>query len=276
MKTCIHCGNEYNYLSPLSVVHGKFESDPNVPVLHRANSFCSPACWKIYIDAQEVKSNEYYLGKMPLERLEMCQFCGNFNHPTEYCRQENMEETFKAHQEIDNKTGELINVKGDLVYVKHGQHVQLTLEKVVFKSTMKKLPADIETRIPLFYFWHDDDACKEVLDPTNGKEVDITKYITTNIKPTFVINASRKIEAFMCYHAKKIQNPQKIFFPFDIRQENCWWPIQQSFSCIESTNLDETEIDKDYTCLFEYEEEEEQEDEEMKITEEEMGKLTIL
>lgn len=275
MKTCNNCGNKFEYASPISVLHGKFESDPERPTLHKKNSFCTPQCMKKYIDGKQVNKNEYFLGKILLEKLEMCQFCGNFNHPTEYCRQEDLNESFETHQEIDNKTGELTLAKGAMIYVKYGQHVDLLLEKIQFSATMKKLDADIETRVPLVYFWYDEQVCTEILESMQGEQKEIRKYITTSIKPIFIINAQKEPSTFIGYNVKKIVNPQKIFFPFDIRQDNCWWPTNQATTYIQSSSHDSVEINKDYSTLFEYDQEEMPNDEEMKETEEEMGNLTL-
>lgn len=238
---------------------------------------------KKYIDQKGVSENEYLMGVIPLDNLSMCQYCGNFKHPTEFCKDavnfpgDDLVNDVIGHQKIENKTGEWSRVQGDIIYIQYGSSISLDIESVQISSTLHKLPANIEDRLPLVYFWYNEETCENVLKEMGELEtVNITKEIYTDIYPKFLLE-KKPTSTHLFYRAKKIVNPHKIFFPFDIRQENCWWPVDQKIVA-RRANLNCSEIiPKDLDYLWEYEEDEniEKKEQEEEKLEEKIGELTL-
>ena len=238
---------------------------------------------KKFIEQKGVSETQYLMGVIPLDNLSMCQYCGNFKHPTEFCKQainfpeDDLVNDVILHQKIENKTGEWCKVQGDIIYIRCGSSVSLELESVQISSTLHKLGANIEDRLPLVCFWFNEETCENVLKEMGELEtINVTKEIYTDITPKLLIeNKSEFTNIF--YRAKKIVNPHKIFFPFDIRQENCWWPVDQKIVA-RKLNFNFTEIiEKDLDYLWEYDTEEvlEEKEEEKQVIEEKIGQLTL-
>ena len=252
MKTCVNCLKVYQFISPIEVFNGKFDNDCNKASLTKKNNFCNPKCSKEYIDQLNVAENEYWMARYPLEQLDMCQFCGHFTHPTEYCTNKHMEEYFIEHQKIDNKTGEHCLVAGDLLYIKAGKNITILKKEIVFSARMYKLNADLESRIPLVYFFYDEEVCKEILaEMIDNENINVLKSVVTEIDFVYEIQIN-KCKTECIYKARSITNPHKIFFPFDIRQENCWWPLEQK----EEYRMNGKPIQDDFLHFFKYQDDE--------------------
>jgi len=227
---------------------------------------------KEYVDSEDVEVCEYMEGVLPLEEIEMCQFCGNYNHPSEFCKRKDVLKYMENHLEIGDNTGELTTVKGNVLYLKYGADISILYYKIVVNAKMLKLDSDIESRTPLLYFWYDEETCKSVLETMSRKDVlNVEKTITTKVEPVYKEGGDGNCDAVCCYTALNVVNIQKLFFPFDIRQSNCWWPIEQ----VEEYNIqvgdDYISTDIEYKHLLTSEVLQDEVD----MTEKEIGQLKL-
>lgn len=263
---------------------GIFKNDDPTATISRENNFCSPVCVKKYIDGKVLCEDEYIYGSIPLDKLEMCQFCGNFTHPTEYCRETEQREGMdimgdvSIHQQIENKTGEWAIAKGEILCLKYGVNIQVDYESIVVSTTMNKLPANMEDRAPLLVFWYSEETCNDILKEMNITErVEVEKEIFTDIR--LYKNVSKKqtdaSKVHVLYRVERIKNPHKLYFPFDIRQENCWWPTNQKTFGRTSSIILTSEYEKDWSHMMEYDKDEIIEEEKEQDLEEKMGTLTL-
>ena len=264
MKTCIQCGNDYNYISPVCVVQGKLENE--VKTETKLQSYCSIGCMRAYCSSQEIQSNEYLIGSFPIQDISMCQFCGTFKHPSEICvdavqlEGEDLETLCNNHQEIENTTGEWTKAKGHVLYIVHGNCIALEKTSIVMDAHLYKLSCNVEDRIPLVYFWMDDEGCKAVVDDmidleTIRGELKTYKEFYIDIKPFSCKPTKDGTTTEIIYKTSKIINPHKLFFPFDIRQDNCWWALDQTTRTFKKSIHTSYETDDEIVGYFEYTEE---------------------
>lgn len=157
----------------------------------------------------------------------MCQFCGSFTHPMEYCTiYGTSKEAQKAFQKIGNCLGEHSNADGYVCIGHIGEAYNVEADLVSYTGEMVKTLPDKMLRNELLYFWDDDDYVRFHADSIQDTSVDPvthSKEFITKLNITPGVNSAKTI--FMIQLATKIYNPHKLFFPFDINDKNCWFPI---------------------------------------------------
>jgi hypothetical protein len=78
------------------------------------------------------------------------------------------------------------------------------------------------------------------------------KEILISIKPIKSNAHHRDIQTIVLHESKKIINPEKIFFPYDIKSENCWWPMTQDEVVIEEIIHNPTNHHNDFIILYNF------------------------
>lgn len=271
MKTCLVCLQEYKNIVPISAKEYTFtDFETNGYTCQRKNNFCSTKCLQQYTSTITAyfPENKAFIASIPLDKLEMCQFCGSFTHPPEYCASygSNQQE-IEDFQNIGNLTGEWTLCRGEFLYIILGQKVEIEIEKIVFRAKMQKLQDDIiEERVPLVYFWFTQESCQDIVKDISDeiKPIELTKEIIVSVKPMLTKLWRPNPSIMILHQAKKILDPNKIFFPFDIRRDPCWWPVdQEHFAVLETCcttpakpTLSTMLMEYDYDSIFCYESEE--------------------
>lgn len=238
----------------------------------KKSNYCSTSCLQQHSFnlALHFPSNSVFIAYIPIGKLEMCQYCGFYSHPSEFCNSYNTPvEICQDFQTIGNDTGEWAPCYGNVVYSIIGTHCNLEITKLYYTSTMYKLnsnPDDIKDRYPLVYFWWSDDSCNELLNDIKDNDtapLPLDKEIIIGIKPVYSNELHNDTSTILLHETDKIHNPNKLFFPFDIRRENCWWPkevssifIKETFHISPQIPIDTTVIEYNDENLFKYDDDE--------------------
>lgn len=267
MKICFVCNKSYSYLCPIYSKQYDFydttgeKFDP--PRVTKKGNYCSTECLRQYSSTltKYFPEESVYLAYIPIGLLEMCQFCGYFSHPSEFCCAPDTQ--FQSFQTIGNTTGEWSECRGKIVYAITGRKCDLKVTKVYFSACMQKLRNDeIKDRYPLVYFWWSEESCTEIcsrLEIPNQETVELGKEIILKVEPKLSEREHLTYSTTILHESNKVICPNKIFFPYDIRNENCWWPLDQSHTFIEEEFHDSPlqiqssrVIDYDATSVFKY------------------------
>ena len=223
MKTCYVCSKEYSHVSPLFATV-KLENETE----RKISNFCNIACAHAYALLTPA-AGEGKLVFFPTGSLSMCQFCGSFTHPMEYCTiygtPKPVQESF---QELGNCLGEHASATGSICIAHLGEHFSATVSLASYTSEMIKTLNDKTLRNELLYFWDDPDFVNHHADgiqDTSILPITHTKEFITSISLTPHANKTKTI--FLIQLTSKIINPHKLFFPFNIGDDNCWLPIHQ-------------------------------------------------
>lgn len=256
-------------MCPIYSITTTFDNDGQMLSNQKKNNYCSTKCLQDYAFnlAVHFPSNSVYLAYIPIGKLEMCQFCGFFSHPSEFCHSYGTpSEICDDFQTIGNKTGEWATCNGNIVYGIMGTHCNLEITKAYYTSTMCKLDTEqVKDRYPLVYFWWSEDSCKELLNDIRDKDtapLPLDKEVIIEVKPIYSQEEYSSTTTIVLHETTKMMNPNKLFFPYDIREENCWWPKEQSFIFLKETfhvtpviPADTNVIEYDTQNLFQYDEE---------------------
>lgn len=263
------CKREYNYVCPIYSIQNDFTNNNAKQSKHKKqNNYCSVKCLQEYISNLTIHFHEdsVYMAYIPIMHLEMCQFCGDYTHPMEFCTTHFSEqEQLEKVTTVGNKVGEWAICTGDVVYSIIGKNCNLEITKTKFGATMQKLhPEKIEERNPLVYFWWSEDSCHEIVSELKTDEtIEFEKQVITEVKPILAQQPHDETSLIMLYKTKKIINPNKMFFPYNIQDENCWWPIDhyqttekiQTYDMMEKP-VETITIDYDIENIFKYDDEE--------------------
>lgn len=259
MKTCLVCLQQYDNIVPISAKEYSFMNlETNGYTCSRKNNFCSTKCLHQYTSTiiSYFPENKAFIASIPLDKIEMCQFCGSFTHPPEYCALYSPEQQdIKDFQNVGNLVGEWSLCRGEFIYIILGQKVQLEIEKIVFKGKMQKLVDDmIEERVPLVYFWFTQESCQDIVKDISDEvePIELTKELIVDIKPKLTNTWRPKVSTMILHKTSKIMDPNKIFFPFDIRRDPCWWPIEQDHFAVQETCCTTPALPTSSTLLMEY------------------------
>lgn len=223
MKTCYVCSKEYSHVSPLfATVKLENETDRKI------SNFCNIACAHAYA-LLTPPASEAKLVFFPVGSLSMCQFCGSFTHPMEYCTIYGTPSTVqKDFQKIGNCLGEHASASGHVCIAHLGEHFSATASIASYTAEMIKANDDKTLRNELLYFWDDQDFVNHHADgiqDTSTLPITHTKEFITTLTITPQVNKTKTI--FLVQIASKIINPHKLFFPLHIGDDNCWLPIHQ-------------------------------------------------
>lgn len=257
-------------MCPIYSITTQFDNDGQIVSSQKKTNYCSTKCLQQYAFnlAVHFPSNSVYLAYVPIGKLEMCQFCGFYSHPSEFCHAYGTpSEICEDFQTIGNKTGEWAPCYGNVVYGIMGTHCNLEITKAYYTSTMCKLDTEnVKDRYPLVYFWWSEDSCQELLNDIQAKDtppLPLDKEVIIDIKPVYAQEPYSDTTTILLHETTKLHNPNKLFFPYDIREENCWWPKEQSFMFLKETfhvtpnvPYDTNVIEYDPQHLFKYDEEE--------------------
>ena len=290
MKTCFVCSKSYNYICPIYSYEYIFNEN-NFEILskNKRHNYCSVACLKqhsINISAY-FPDNHAFTAHIPVP-LSMCQFCGCFTHPSEFCLITEYEKEYRNNVEkVGNKTGEWCRLKGELQLIILGKNICLETIKVLYTAEMVKLdPERINDRLPLVYFWFSNDSCQMVLDELklDNQMIELQKDFIIQATPVKSKQPRDQVSQMVIQVASKIIDDNKLFFPYEIREPNCWWPSTEEFlvlreKCTISPQypIDSDIISYDLSNILEYEKEEfhPQVNENMENLTVEMNHLTI-
>jgi len=205
----------------------------------RETSYCSVTCLgnQVFEYTKYLNSDQAFIASIPLDKLEMCQFCGAFSHPSEFCFDyQTKPQDLSNFDTIGNLNGEWTLCSGNLLYIVLGQEIDLKITKIKYEAKMQKLiNDDIVARTPLIYFWFSETSCQELIESLsdNTPSIQLEKEVILKIRPILSLHKYDQLKVYVLHESKKILEPQKIFFPFDIRSENCWWPVSQSQTVVE-------------------------------------------
>ena len=217
----------------------------------RISNFCNIECAHKFILSTPDPS-EGKLAFFPVGDLSMCQFCGSFSHPMEYCSiygtARSSQETF---QKIGNCLGEHASATGFICIAHAGENVSIKAEMVTYTAEMVKSLDDKTLRNELLYFWDDPEFVNHhaegIQDPSIPPLTHTKDFITSL---SFVPHTNKTKTIFLVQLATKIINPNKLFFPFDIAADNCWLPIHQTKTTKEVLITCETTIEEaDYIIV---------------------------
>lgn len=234
MKTCLNCCKEYDYITPLRVKVYHNLSDPDNVATFRHSAFCCIDCLVKWTGAQAngIAPDSAYMGFISLgeKPLDCCHHCGNGSHPSEYCIADNP--AIDAFQKVGNYTGEWSHIQGEIVFATLGHQVALEQTCIEFSAKMVKCFQDYKTRSAILYFWADQINHKEMISDitdTTVDPVDLTKQYIIDTRPIHSTQETSHPESrtIIFQKTKKIVNPDKVFFPFDIADANFWWPLTQ-------------------------------------------------
>lgn len=287
MKTCCVCVRKFEYATPIeskmyTINYENKNNNNSIFNCTRQTNYCSVSC----LGKQALEYTKYFnpdqafIASIPLDKLEMCQYCGSFSHPSEYCFEYDTKPYHLSNfNSIGNLNGEWTICSGNLLYIILGQEIDLKITKIKYEAKMQKLSNDdIIARTPLIYFWFSETSCEELIDSLSDKEtptVQHEKDVVLKVKPIISLHKHDHINSYVLHQSNRITEPQKIFFPFDIRSENCWWPVSQSHTVVEEIChvpsqpqdfiiLKDYNLDKHY--FYEQEDLKQEEDEEEKPT----------
>lgn len=233
MKTCHVCRQQYHHVSPITIQ--VYDGESNT----RISNICNIRCQTAFMACHQVQNdNKAYVSYIPMTHLDQCQYCGSHSHQSEFCwLYDTEQETIDAFNSIDNKAGEWTTVEGYICVIVASRQYSIEYTQLDITANMYQLNNDIEARNPLLYFWQftstTDDLVKEI--STDKPPVSITKSFITRVNPilTDTDAPTTKVSQVISV-TKRIHNPHKAFFPFDLRQENCWWPTEQTTSsCVK-------------------------------------------
>lgn len=170
----------------------------------------------------------------------MCQWCGSFTHPSEFCKDYGADDfDIQQFQKMGSFNGEHAEISGYIVVANIGCKVALSLTLRTYEAQMVKLLPEIEPRNELVYFWEDDvflTSHVNSIKDTTESPISHKKSFITDFSITPHPESKETFDVF--YFTTKIRNPHKLFFPLDIRDPNCWFPIckQVKLSSILYTN----------------------------------------
>lgn len=218
MKTCAVCNKEYEWVSPLYVIE-KFNNETE----RKLSNYCSVNCLYSYatIDPSPDNSKIAYI---PMEKVDMCQFCGTYTHPSEFCEAD--QNTVSQFQTMGNCIGEHSDTDGFIILANLGQNVSLNTTILKYTAQMVKLDTDKEKRNELLYFWDDDVFLSGHINTIRDTEAEPIFHYKEFIVDFEVVPGTGESANFQVfYKTRRIYNPHKLFFPFDIKHENCWFPI---------------------------------------------------
>lgn len=257
MKNCSVCCKEYSTMNPIETKLYTFLGE-NEKECFRNTNYCSVRCLYTQIVTIETyfNENQCYVASIPIDFLEMCQYCGTFFHPSEYCHQYNIQkQELENFSTVGNLIGEWTKVSGNLLYIICGKNIDLKSTIIQYEATMQKLISEnIEERSPLIYFWFSQESCKELcqhLSDTEFGTINIQKQVLLDIIPIFNPNTNEDTISYCMHQATKVYEPNKIFFPYDITSENCWWPVSQEESVLEEIFHEPRNV-KSSICLKDY------------------------
>lgn len=170
----------------------------------------------------------------------------------------------KDFQKLGNCLGEYASATGHVCIAHLGENFSATATVFSYTAEMVKTIDDKALRNELIYFWEDQEFVNhhaEGIQDISTPPITHTKEFITSLTPTLHPNKTKTI--FLVQVASKIFNPHKLFFPFNIADENCWLPIHQEKTSKELLITSESVIyESDFITTFDsppevYEEQEE-------------------
>lgn len=197
-------------------------------------NFCSVECLRKFVNETDLLGGEIsVVGKIDMNNctLKMCQYCGNYTHPSEYCHfYGTTEMAVENFLSVDDKCGELSQVYGELLYVRLGSKCSIQFENLIYTASMVPLKSDpesIKERKEFVYFWIEPETCQDIamkLRKPDQHYIPLSKSFITdyNIVPGDGVETE-----FVSYLTKEIHYPMKMFYPFELCTQKCFWPIGQ-------------------------------------------------
>lgn len=245
MKTCHVCNKEYNWVSPLFALVKKGNSE-----MTRITNFCNISCLFTYATI-EPEDDQGKLCHAPLDEMAMCQFCGTFTHASEFCKESGInEDVVEKFQIMGNCVGEHSDIKGYIVISNLGKNMALNMTYLNYTSQMVKINEDVKDRKELLYFWDDDVFRTSHVNSIKDDSISPIEHVKQFIVEAEMVPGSANHSSFNIFQrTTRIFNPHKLFFPFDIRLKNCWFPIYTEKTATD-VHYNHEDYFKDAVVLF--------------------------
>ncbi len=239
MPDCVHCGKEYDYAFHFSLYqfHRPDATKDAYEKYEYAVPLCSKHCIASFVE-KKVKVASHQHDTFIVDYtfpLGFCDKCGHATHPTEFCQQlgDYDEKTMDFHETHMAGQGSMVKMEGYMMDLFLGHGWLVAVQGVRYEADCVQLVKDLKARVPLAVMWNNEDALDEFLPSISidgSMHTEIKDIFTDlHIKPSA---APEKKEGelldryfFVFQLITKVQGTRKLFFPYQLQMENCWFPV---------------------------------------------------
>lgn len=240
MPTCAICAKtfEHEFKFNLNQFHHKDPSKDEYEKLSFDIVICSKYCISTFVQRQ-VSNPEHRNDTVIVHYafpLGFCDKCGHGTHPTEFCQQLNdyAPEILDFHERHMAGQGSMVALTGGLVDVYLGAGWMLGVRGIRYEAKCIQMVKDLKERIPLAVVWNNWDELDKFLPSIalDGTEHLECKDIFTDIsilpskKPEKIEGQYQDRHFYVFQVVTKVGCTRKLFFPFQLAMENCWFPAE--------------------------------------------------
>lgn len=236
MKTCDLCAKEYDYDFDFSLAQYHKKDETSYQKMDFDSLvLCSKHCIADFVQQQTYRQNhtwDTFIVQYDFP-IGFCDKCGHATHPTEFCQQLNdyEAETLDFHERHMAGQGAMVPIKGHLIDVFLGKGWMLCTQGIRYESTCVQLVPSLKERVPLAVLWNNEEELKTFLPTISipGTEHKETKDFMTCLflKPSPMPKHTGECldRYFYVFQvAQHVGCMRKLFFPFQLAMENCWFP----------------------------------------------------
>jgi len=241
MPKCAVCTKTYDYPFAFNLNQFHMKDQDATEYIHSKYDvpLCSKYCVSNFVERKCSESghkNDTFVVdyKFP---LTFCDKCGHGTHPTEFCEQikESSDEMIDFHERHMAGQGCMVKLTGGLADVYLGKGWLLGARGVRYAAKCIQLQTDLKARIPLAVIWNNPEELAKFL-PTialDGTEHEEVKDILTELalspskEPKDISGEYKERHFYVFQVVQKVECTRKLFFPYQLAMENCWFPVEQ-------------------------------------------------
>jgi hypothetical protein len=241
---CTQCGLTNTDTSTPPIILDEYMRDDAYPkevIKEKYGKFCSRLCVDEYKHSKDSYDTTTYVSRL-LIPLEMCTFCGNYTHPTEFCA---APPEVVAQFDITSYCGHECYIYGEVLDIDMCPNMKMICDTVNASCDMfnMKVVGDLNDKVTSRC--HLITSCKKpamirqyVLGPhLNESEIfPMCKQLLVNYTFRWTkSNTSR--QNYVLHFVKDIGDIEMMFLPFSILEDNCCVPVEEMVMTHNRTSL---------------------------------------
>lgn len=240
LPECSQCKARFDNPQNITMKRFIFQQDV-LTLFDSSNLICSHECVELLSKKYRNDTPEISLVVEYNVGVEMCTFCGNYTHPSEFCHTFDTKRSVVYDYSEQNFNGQLLKCNGKVVRFNLSNNCNLELEYLDLSVDMYTVQSDLQDRellakrAPIIYLYNSGASLGHYVKMITGQGFDTAnifesrKQLITgyNIKPATQTSDEVVYNDYVLQVVDSVEDQSILsaFLPFNIMSEKCTLPM---------------------------------------------------